>query len=56
MSDLPTALFMLFLMAGAAVLFVRENISALDALSAWAAARAWGLRCAKVEYERRMQR
>ena len=36
-----------------AVLFVRENASALELLSNWAASRAWGLKCAKVEMERR---
>jgi hypothetical protein len=38
-----------------AVVFVRENASALDALANWAAARSWGLKCAKVEYENRVK-
>lgn len=34
-----------------AVAFVRESISALELLSNWASARAWGLKCAKRQME-----
>lgn len=43
------------ILAITAVAFLRESADALEALARWAAARAYGLRCAAVELERRRQ-
>ena len=53
MNDVNAILATLVLLAGIAAAAVRESPEALDSISRWAAARAWGIRCGRAEYERR---
>lgn len=55
MAEINTVMAFIILMAITAVVFVRENPSALDQLADWAACRSYGLKCAKAEAERRKE-
>jgi hypothetical protein len=52
--NIVLAFFAVFVVC--AFLAVRENESALDLLSNWAASRSWGLKCAKAEYKNRLEK
>ena len=52
-ADINIVLAMVVILAAIAAFAIRESAEALEAISRWAAARAWGIRCAAVELERR---
>lgn len=57
MSENPINLILLLIIFGilCLVALLRESPGALDWLADWAQSRSWGLKCAKVERDRRKQ-
>lgn len=55
MSENPINLILLLIILAifCLVALLRESPKALDALADWAQSRSWGLKCAKVERDRR---
>lgn len=55
MNESPINLILLLIILGVVcgIALLRESPKALDALTDWAQARSWGLKCARVERDRR---